>query len=78
MIHPLNSLLTYLKLPFIREHYQSLAAEAAEKQLSHIDYLEKLADGEAAHRRDRCTQRRIQQTRFPVIKTLEPVQLELA
>jgi DNA replication protein DnaC len=63
--------LTYLKLPFIREHYQSLAAQAAEKQLPHIDYLEQLADGEAAHRRDRCTQRRIQQARFPVIKTLE-------
>jgi DNA replication protein DnaC len=63
--------LTYLKLPFIREHYQSLAAQAAEKQLPHIDYLEQLADGEAAHRRDRFTQRRIQQARFPGIKTLE-------
>jgi len=70
-MNPLNSQLTYLKLPFIREHYQRLAAEAAEKQLSHIDYLEQLADGEAAHRRDRCTQRRIQQARFPVIKTLD-------
>jgi DNA replication protein DnaC len=71
MMNPLNSQLTYLKLPFIREHYQRLAAEAAEKQLSHIDYLEQLADGEAAYRRDRCTQRRIQQARFPVIKTLD-------
>jgi DNA replication protein DnaC len=67
----LEANLTYLKLPFIREHYQSLAAQAAEKQLSHIEYLEKLADGEAAHRRDRFTQRRIQQARFPVIKTLD-------
>jgi DNA replication protein DnaC len=67
----LSANLTDLKLPFIREHYQSLAAQAAEKQLSHIDYLEQLADGEAAYRRDRCTQRRIQQARFPVIKTLE-------
>ena len=71
MNNPHNSPLTYLKLPFIREHYQSLAAQAAEKHLSHIEYLEQLADGEAAHRRDRCTQRRIQQARFPVIKTLE-------
>jgi DNA replication protein DnaC len=67
----LSANLTYLKLLFIREHYQSLAAQAAEKQLPHIDYLEQLADGEAAHRRDRFTQRRIQQARFPVIKTLE-------
>jgi len=63
--------LKYLKLPFIREHYQGLAAQADEKQLPHIDYLEKLADGEAALRRDRSIQRRIQQARFPVIKTLD-------
>ncbi len=67
----LDEHLKYLKLPFIREHYQGLAAQAAEKQLPHIDYLEKLADGEAAHRRDRSTERRIQQARFPVIKTLD-------
>ena len=67
----LSANLTYLKLPFIREHYQSLAAQAAEKQLPYIDYLEQLADGEAAHHRDRFIQRRIQQARFPVIKTLE-------
>jgi DNA replication protein DnaC len=63
--------LTCLKLPFIREHYQPFAAQAAEKQLSHIDYLEQLTNGEAAYRRDRFTQRRIQQARFPVIKTLD-------
>ena len=63
--------LKYLKLPFIREHCQALATQAAEKQLPHIDYLEKLADGEAALRRDRSIQRRIQQARFPVIKTLD-------
>jgi len=41
------------------------------KQLAHIDYLEKLADGEAGLRRDRTIQRRIQKARFPVIKTLD-------
>ena len=67
----LDEHLKYLKLPFIREHYQSLATQAAEKQLAHVDYLEKLTDGEAAFRRDRSIQRRIQQARFPVIKTLD-------
>jgi DNA replication protein DnaC len=67
----LDEHLRYLKLPFIREHYQTLAAQAAEKQLPHIDYLEKLADGEAGLRRDRAIQRRIRQGRFPVIKTLD-------
>jgi DNA replication protein DnaC len=67
----LDEHLKYLKLPFIREHFQSFAARAAEKQLAHIDYLEKLADGEAGFRRDHSIQRRIQQARFPVIKTLD-------
>ena len=67
----LDEQLKYLKLPFIREHYQGLAVQATEKQLPHIDYLEKLADGEAAFRRDRSIQRRIRQARFPVIKTLD-------
>jgi len=63
--------LKYLKLPFIRDHYQSVATQATEKHWAHIDYLEKLADGEAAFRRDRSIQRRIRQARFPVIKTLD-------
>jgi DNA replication protein DnaC len=67
----LDEHLKYLKLPFIRMHYQGLAVQAAEKQLPHIDYLEKLADGEAALRRDHSIQRRIRQARFPVIKTLD-------
>jgi len=70
-IRRLDEHLKYLKLPFIREHYQGLATQAVEKQLPHIDYLEKLADGEAAFRRDHSIQRRIQKARFPVIKTLD-------
>ena len=49
--------LKYLKLPFIREHYQQLAQQASQKHWSHVDYLEKLADGEAALRRDRSIAR---------------------
>ena len=63
--------LKYLKLPFIRYHYQAVATRAAQKNWAHIDYLENLADGEAALRRDRSIQRRIRQARFPVIKTLD-------
>jgi DNA replication protein DnaC len=63
--------LKYLKLPFMREHYQSLAEQAATKHWSHAGYLEKLTDGEAALRRDRSIQRRIRLAGFPVIKTLD-------
>jgi DNA replication protein DnaC len=67
----LDQILKYLKLPFMHEHYQELAKQAAKKHWSHADYLEKLADGEAALRRDRSIQRRVRLARFPVIKTLD-------
>ncbi|HDQ02995.1 MAG TPA: ATP-binding protein [Deltaproteobacteria bacterium] len=63
--------LKYLKLPFMKDQYQDLAAQASQKHWSHVNYLEKLADGEAALRRDRSIQRRIRVARFPVIKTLD-------
>jgi DNA replication protein DnaC len=63
--------LKYLKLPFMREQHHPLAKQAAKDGWSHEDYLEKLADGEAALRKDRSIQRRIRMARFPVIKTLD-------
>lgn len=67
----LREQLTYLKLQFIQEHFEELASQAAERQESHVDYLIRLIEGQSAQRQDRATQRRIQQARFPVIKTLE-------
>ncbi len=52
--------LSYLNLPFIREHFEDVARRAAQDQSAHLDFLGKLIDGEAAHRRDRAIQRRIQ------------------
>jgi DNA replication protein DnaC len=63
--------LTYLKLAFIAQHYAELATQAAQKSWSHVDYLARLAEGEAQWRRDRATKSRIRLARFPVIKTLE-------
>jgi len=60
-----------LKLAFMAEHYESLAASAAKRQWNHVDYLAALADGESARRQDRSIKRRIQMARFPVIKTLD-------
>ena len=67
----LDQHLRYLKLSFMQDNYQNLAAQAAKKHWSHIDYLEKLVDGEASMRRDRSIERRIRLARFPVIKTLD-------
>jgi|RhiMetdeSRZDD1v2_1073273.scaffolds.fasta_scaffold290918_1 DNA replication protein DnaC len=70
-IDPLDTSLDYLRLPYIREHYVSLAKEAAEHGWSHVEYLERLIEGETHLREDRHIQRRIKLARFPVIKTLE-------
>ena len=47
----------YLKLPFIREHHESLADTAAKENWSHLQYLAALIEGESALRRDRSVQR---------------------
>ena len=66
--------LTYLKLPFIREHFEPLAKEAAQAHWGHVDYLARLVEGEALDRQQRAIGRRIRLARFPVIKTLESFQ----
>jgi len=67
----LDSNLDTLRLPFIKEQCKPLAATAAKKSLTHLDYLTQLIEGEAALRTDRAVARRIQAAHFPVIKTLE-------
>jgi DNA replication protein DnaC len=67
----LDSHLETLRLPFIKEHCQTLATAAAKNSIAHFDYLAQLIEGEAALRADRAVARRIQAARFPVIKTLD-------
>jgi DNA replication protein DnaC len=67
----LDQHLSYLKLLFIRDHYESLAKQAAQKQWTHIQYLTELIQSQAHQRRDRAIQRKISQARFPQIKTME-------
>ena len=70
-IAELESRLTNLHLPFLKEHCQPFAAAAAKNSLTHLDYLAQLIEGEDARRADRAVARRIQAARFPVIKTLD-------
>jgi DNA replication protein DnaC len=67
----LEEKLSYLKLSFMRENYESLAKKAAQKQWTHVNYLTELATAEGNLRQDRATKRRIRTARFPQIKTLE-------
>src|SRR5216683_3158048 len=67
----LDRRLAYLQLPYLKEHFRTAAAEATSQHWSHLDYLDRLIEGEAAARQDRALARRIQAARFPVLKTLE-------
>lgn len=66
--------LVYLKLVFVREHFEALAQEAAQDHWGHVDYLASLMQGEALAREQRSIARRIRLARFPVIKTLDAFQ----
>ena len=67
----LTERLLYLKLPWVRENFEELAAQAAAKHWSHVQFLAHLIEGESHLRMDRATARRIKAARFPVIKTLD-------
>ena len=68
---PLEQQLNYLKLYSFRDNYDALAKQAVHKNWTHVHYLAELTQAEANLRKDRATQRRISQARFPQIKTLE-------
>lgn len=67
----LQKQLDYLKLPYCQENFRSLATEANAQHWTHLDYLARLVEGEAAARQDRAVVRRVKAARFPVIKTLD-------
>lgn len=63
--------LSYLKLPYIRENYETTGKTAARKNWDHIRYLSELVEQESNLRQDRTIQRRIRMAKFPVIKTMD-------
>ena len=71
MSDELRQQLAYLKLPFMQEHVEDLIRQAAADGWSHIEFLRRLVEGEAALHQDRARARRIRQARFPVLKTLD-------
>lgn len=67
----LTDTLQRLNLSFVAQHYEALGQEAAREHLGHVEYLRRLAEGEAAARYERSVQRRTKAARLPVPKTLE-------
>jgi len=68
--------LAYLQLPYLQEHFRTAATEAASQHWSHLEYLDRLIEGEAAARQDRALARRLKAARFPVLKTLDAFRWE--
>ncbi len=63
--------LASLKLSHVAENYEALAKQAAAKHWSHLEYLERLLEGEYQLRQSRAAERRIHAARFGAIKTLD-------
>lgn len=66
-----NELMKTLQLLWSLENHEALATEAAEKNWSHVEYLQRLLEGEASRRHDNRVVRRIKHAHFPVLKTLD-------
>lgn len=67
----LTALLRRLSLTFVAQHYETMGQAAAREQLGHVEYLRRLAEGEAAARYERSVQRRTKASHLPLLKTLE-------
>ena len=63
--------LEYLRLADVAANYEKLAKEAAAKNWTHVEYLQRLLEGECSRREERALERRIRAARFPVTKTLD-------
>ena len=67
----LHEHLAYLKLGDIAAQCEALAADAAAKGWTHLDYLRRLVEGECRARQSRAIARRVRDARFPVVKTMD-------
>ena len=60
-----------LRLPTFRGQWERLADQARRVRQSHGEYLAELAHAEVTLRREKGVTRRIQDAKFPVLKTLD-------
>lgn len=67
-----------LRLPTVGGQYLKLAEEAAKQKHGHVTYLEALLGAEVEERERNAVARRIQEAKFPKVKTLEDFHFEEA
>lgn len=69
----LQELCRELKLPAILRAYPTLARQARDGGLAYEDFLRQLLEEEVRSRRDSTAARRLRESRFPEVKTLDHV-----
>src|SRR6266478_4987747 len=67
-----------LRLPTVGGQFARLAEQAVKEQQSHLSYLEALLEVEVEERGRKAMARRIQEARFPAVKTLEEFDFQCA
>lgn len=67
-----------LHLPTLGGQFARLAEQAAKEQQTYLSYLEALLEGEVEERGRKVMARRIQEARFPKVKTLEEFDFQCA
>ncbi|HOY68198.1 MAG TPA: IS21-like element helper ATPase IstB [Candidatus Ozemobacteraceae bacterium] len=60
-----------LHLPTVARQFQAMAQQALQENKSHVQYLEVLLETEVEERERHAIQRRIQEAKFPRVKTLD-------
>src|SRR5258708_26889534 len=66
------------RLPTLGGQFARLAEQAVKEKQSHLSYLEALLEGEVEERGRKAMARRIQEARFPAVKTLEEFDFQCA
>jgi len=67
-----------LRLPTVGSQFVRMAEQATKEKQSHLSYLEALLEGEVEERGRKAMVRRIQEARFPAVKTLEEFDFQWA
>jgi len=68
----------HLRLPTVGSQFTRLAEQAVKEKQSCLSYLEALLEGEVEERSRKAMTRRIQEARFPAVKTLEEFDFQWA
>lgn len=72
----LQSALKELRMPTVREHYEHLAHQASQEELSYEQFLLELVELECQDRRSRRIDRWLRQSKLPLEKTLTSFDLK--